>query len=120
MRKDVTELSDELRRRVRESLTPVGPERVIVFGSYASGAPDPDSDIDLVVVLDSDEVPTTYRERTMNRLLVRQALDTLNRDCALDVLVYTLPEWQCFQDSGSAFSREGGPGMKPVTQAWSA
>jgi predicted nucleotidyltransferase len=27
------------------------PERIILFGSYASGAPSPDSDVDLLVVL---------------------------------------------------------------------
>ncbi len=99
-------LSDELRRRIRESLAPLGPEKVIVFGSYAEGEPDQDSDIDLVVVLNSDETPRTYRERKMNRLLVRRALDALNRQYPPDLIVYTRPEWRCVQDSGSAFSRE--------------
>lgn len=100
------ELSDELRHRIRESLDPLHPEKVIVFGSYAHGEADRDSDIDLIVVLDSDAMPTTYRDRMMNRLLVRRALDALNRDYALDVLVYTEPEWKRFQDSGSAFAKE--------------
>ncbi len=99
-------LSDELRRQIRESLRPLGPEKVIVFGSYAHGAAGRDSDIDLIVVLDSDAVPQTYREQMMNRLLVRRALDALNRAYALDVLVYTKPQWRQFQGSGSAFSRE--------------
>ncbi len=77
-----------------------------MFGSYAQGGAERDSDIDLIVVLDSDTVPTTYRERMMNRLLVRRTLDELNREYALDVLVYTLPEWKRFQDSGSAFAKE--------------
>jgi len=92
--------------RIRESLRPLHPEKVIVFGSYAQGAADRDSDIDLIVVLDSDAVPQTYDDRRMNRLLVRRALDELNRDYALDVLVYTVPEWRRFQDAGSAFARE--------------
>ena len=100
------ELSDDVRHQIRESLKPLHPEKVIVFGSYAHGEPDGDSDIDLIVVLDSDAVPVTYRERMMNRLAVRRALDELNRDYALDVLVYTLPEWKRFQDSGSAFAKE--------------
>jgi predicted nucleotidyltransferase len=100
------ELSDELRHRIRESLKPLHPEKVIVFGSYAHGEADRDSDIDLIVVLDSEAVPTSYRERMMNRLAVRRALDALNRDHALDVLVYTIPEWKHLQDSGSAFARE--------------
>jgi predicted nucleotidyltransferase len=106
MRKDTVELSDELRDRIRESLKALRPEKVIVFGSYAHGGADRDSDIDLIVVLDSDGVPTTYHDRMMNRLVVRRALDALNREYALDVLVYTAPEWKRFQDSGSAFARE--------------
>ena len=106
MRKGTTELSDALRHRIRECLKPLDPEKVIVFGSYSHGKANRDSDIDLIVVLDSEIVPKTYQERRMNRLLVRRALDALNRDYALDVLVYTMPEWTRFQDSGSAFSKE--------------
>ena len=106
MRKGTLELSDELRQRIRESFEPLHPEKVIVFGSYAHGGAGRDSDIDLIVVLDSEAVPRTYHERMMNRLLVRRALDALNRDYALDVLVYTRPEWQRFQDSDSAFAKE--------------
>ncbi len=100
------ELSNELRRQIRESLQPLHPEKVIVFGSYALGGAGPDSDIDLIAVLDSEAMPATYHDRMRNRLLVRQALDALNRDCALDVLVYTVPEWRRFQEAGSAFARE--------------
>jgi predicted nucleotidyltransferase len=106
MQEGTVELSDDLRRQIRESLEPLHPEKVIVFGSYAHGEAGPDSDIDLIVVLDSDTMPTTYHDRARNRLLVRRALDALNRDYALDVLVYTLPEWNRFQDAGSAFAKE--------------
>jgi predicted nucleotidyltransferase len=82
------------------------PEKVIVFGSYALGEAQRDSDIDLIVVLSSDTVPRTYYDRMANRLLVRRALDALNRNYALDVLVYPVPEWKRFRDSGSAFAKE--------------
>lgn len=95
-----------MRNRIRESLTALQPEKVIVYGSCARGGADQDSDIDLIVVLDSESVPQTYQERAQNRLAVRRALDALNRDYALDVLVYTSPEWRRFQEMGSAFSRE--------------
>ena len=107
MRSNAVELSDELRQRIRESLTPLHPQKVIVYGSRVRGGVDQDSDIDLIVVLDSDIMPTTYQERMENRLAVRRVLDELNQDYALDVLVYTSPEWKpSFQDMGSAFSRE--------------
>jgi len=38
----------------------VQPERVILFGSYAYGTPTPDSDVDLLVVLES---PLSFVER---------------------------------------------------------
>jgi predicted nucleotidyltransferase len=34
------------------------PEKVILFGSYARGNPTPDSDVDVLVVLPSDDKPT--------------------------------------------------------------
>lgn len=95
-----------MRQRIRESLRPLHPRKVIVYGSFARGGAGQDSDIDLIVVLDSDAVPTTYRERMENRLTVRRVLDEVNRDYALDVLVYTSPEWKRFQEMDSAFSRE--------------
>jgi uncharacterized protein len=33
------------------------PEKVILFGSYAYGTPDEDSDVDLLVVMETDENP---------------------------------------------------------------
>lgn len=47
----------ELRRIFRDPLERVGAERAIVFGSYARGTADGYSDVDLVVVLDTDLAP---------------------------------------------------------------
>lgn len=99
-------LPDDLREQVSAALEPLRPEKVILFGSYAWGHPTDDSDIDLIVVLNSQSTPTTYREKMKNRLCVRRALDDLNRKYPLDVLVYTIPEWKAFQDIGSSFSKE--------------
>lgn len=106
MEKDSLSLSDELRHRITELLRPLNPLKVIVFGSYAEGVVDQHSDIDLVVVLNRESMPGTYRDRMRNRLLVRRALDALNRDYALDVLVYTRPEWEHLQATAGALSRE--------------
>jgi predicted nucleotidyltransferase len=50
------ELLEDVVRRIVERFHP---ERVILFGSYAWGRPEPDSDVDLMVVMDSDERPAT-------------------------------------------------------------
>ena len=45
------------------------PERIILFGSYASGSASPDSDVDLLVVLPHDD--KGWRVATRMRRLVR-------------------------------------------------
>ncbi len=60
------------------------PHYIILFGSYASGQPHPDSDLDLLVVMESD-LPK-YKRAVPIRLLFRPM------PCALDVLVYTPAE----------------------------
>lgn len=40
-----------------EKLRPLDPEKIILFGSYAKGKPDPDSDIDLLIVKGTNKKP---------------------------------------------------------------
>lgn len=47
-------------------------ERLIVYGSQARGEARPDSDVDLLIVLDDDVDPDTEAQRT-SRLVVRIA-----------------------------------------------
>ena len=60
------------------------PHKVVLFGSYAYGTPDLDSDVDLLVVLDSDE-PIAQRIR-------RVAEVAKVRFVPMDVLVRTPAE----------------------------
>src|ERR1043165_2601207 len=56
------------------------PERIILFGSYAYGTPDNDSDVDLLVILPFKGKP------------VRKALEIINKtnpNISLDLLVRT-------------------------------
>lgn len=42
------------------------PERIILFGSYAYGRTDPDSDIDLLIIKETDERPIDRRVAVSN------------------------------------------------------
>lgn len=42
----------EIRRYARDVSRQFNPERIILFGSYADGRPDADSDVDLLIVMD--------------------------------------------------------------------
>ena len=45
-----------------QSLKSSNPCKIILFGSYAKGNPNENSDIDLLVILDNDRVAQTYTE----------------------------------------------------------
>src|SRR5215472_15163197 len=65
MRPPVTEaLLADITRRIVEKFQP---EKVVLFGSYAYGTPDLDSDVDLLVVMDSDE-PMAQRIRRVTEV----------------------------------------------------
>jgi predicted nucleotidyltransferase len=76
-------LEKELARYVRLLATHRHPEKVIVFGSLASGDVHAWSDIDLVVV-ESTNLPFIQR--------LRQIRDLLQPTIATDILVYTPEE----------------------------
>ena len=89
-----------------EKLKTLHPQKVILFGSYAYGTPDEESDIDLLVVLDKNEMPQTFQDNMKNKLVVRKAIWELSTQVSIDLLVYTKPMYQRFQELGSMFAQE--------------
>ncbi len=73
------------------------PERIILFGSYAYGTPTDDSDVDFLVVMETDERPTKVAGRVLTRT---------QRHFPLDVLVRTPTELARRIRLGDCFLRE--------------
>lgn len=67
------------------SLKKINPERIILFGSYAYGQPNPESDIDLLVVVKTDK---SFHER------IQAIRPLLPKDRPIDLLVLTPEEYQ--------------------------
>ncbi|MGD9101781.1 MAG: nucleotidyltransferase domain-containing protein [Anaerolineae bacterium] len=74
------------------------PQRIILFGSHAYGQPNSDSDVDLLVVMESDERPAARATR-VSRLL-------RPRPFPMDIVVRTPQEIQERLESGDYFMRE--------------
>ena len=88
--------------RVLNELIGYEPEKIILFGSVARGETDEFSDIDLIVIKDTDR-PFFQRLADVN--------DFLPRDLAIDVLVYTPGEFEAMVEEGNPFierALEGG------------
>ena len=73
------------------------PKRIILFGSYAFGKPRPESDVDLLVIMD-----TQLRE-TQQALEIRQHINPM---FGVDILVYTPSRLEQRLKLGDSFLQE--------------
>jgi predicted nucleotidyltransferase len=78
---------DEIIQKIAENFKP---ERIILFGSYATGIPTEDSDLDLLIIKDS-----TLPARMQNRK-VRKIVSDLR--IPVDVIVKTAKEFETYKD----------------------
>jgi predicted nucleotidyltransferase len=88
----------EIRAVARRIARLFRPEKIILFGSYATGTPGPDSDVDLLVVM---ETPLSSRQQ---RLAISRALSP--RPFPMDIVVRTPQEIQRRVTAGDFFLRE--------------
>jgi len=82
------------------------PYKIILFGSYAKGNQDENSDIDLMVILDNNHVSKTYQERLNKKIPVRNLVLEINRKISLDILVYSKEELNIIKKHGNYFIDE--------------
>jgi uncharacterized protein len=99
-------ISDNLKNTIVSQISAaVKPSEIFLFGSHAYGIPHEDSDIDLLVVVDSDVIPQNYDEKAEIYLSVSRAIRDTERKIPIDLIVYTKPEFERFKEIGSIFSR---------------
>jgi predicted nucleotidyltransferase len=90
--------AETLQTMVQRLVDAIQPEEIILFGSHAYGAPRPESDIDLLVIMNSD-LPRRERRKVVDRALGR--IPGL-----VDVHVYTPQEIVRALSIGNFFVRE--------------
>lgn len=74
------------------------PLKIILFGSYAWGVPDDDSDIDLFVIMESN-LRRDQRSRQIQKIFSE-------RTFPLDIIVYTPEEIKLSIKRGNSFIKE--------------
>lgn len=77
-------LRQELARFIEVVTQQMQPEFIILFGSLATGQVDEWSDLDLVVIVDTD---LPFYER------IKQVLQSVRPRAGMDVFIYTPAEW---------------------------
>jgi predicted nucleotidyltransferase len=88
------------------SLKVSDPYKIILFGSYATGKETENSDIDLMVILDNNDISKTYKERQTKKLYIRKLVREINYRNALDILVYSKEELKNIKEYGNYFIDE--------------
>lgn len=91
-------VSKTLPKAIKRIVSELNPEKIILFGSYAHGNPTPDSDVDLLVIMDTKG---SYKERylAVSRLLRPRLFP-------VDIIVKTPKEIQRALRTNSYFTKE--------------
>jgi len=96
---------EELKPLIIERLKPLNPYKIILFGSYAYGTPNEESDIDLYVVTNDDFMPQNWKEKNILYLGVSSHLRDLRKNVAIDLIVHSKKMYEVFVENNSSFYR---------------
>src|SRR5689334_7791469 len=91
-------VSKTLPQAIKRIVAELKPEKIILFGSYAYGNPTPDSDVDLLVIMDTKASPKD-RYLAVARLLRPRVFP-------VDIIVKTPQEIEKALKTNSFFTRE--------------
>lgn len=92
--------------KLTEKLAEINPYLVLLFGSYAYGTPNKDSDIDLLVVTQDDYFPKTFTENNELYISVCSHILDIAKQVPIDLIVHTKPMFDKFKELDSSFSKE--------------
>ena len=95
-----------LKLDIIKSLKPLNLNRVILFGSYAYGTANRDSDIDLYVVTNDEYTPKNWEEKSELIQQVSPSLSELRSRFPIDLIVHTKEMYKEFIELNSYFSKE--------------
>lgn len=84
----------EIKRITKEIIGKYHPSDIILFGSCAKGTIKSGSDIDICVIMETED----------RRQAVRDMLFDLVDDFDVDIVVYTPAEWMKYKDDMAAFA----------------
>ena len=91
-------VAETLPNAVEKIVNELDPEKIVLFGSYARGNPTPDSDVDLLVILDT--------EKPRKERVVEVSLLLYPRLFPVDILVKTPQEIEDELKKGNFFIQE--------------
>ena len=92
-----TDTTDRLNTITQKLVERIQPEKIVVFGSYATGQAKPESDVDLLIILESN-LRRDQRQEAISQVL-------RPRDFPVDILAYTPSEVSACTNDPHSFLR---------------
>lgn len=93
-------------KQLQSKLSALDPYLVLLFGSYAIGVPDKDSDLDLFVVLNDNTMPISFKEKQELYFKVSEHTHDIAKEIPIDLIVFTKPMFEDFKAMNSSFSKD--------------
>ena len=97
---------ENMKSDILERLKPLNLDQIVLFGSYAYGTPNEDSDIDLYVVTKDEFIPQSFKENMDIKLKVSRAIRDLQKIIPIDTITHTKAMNKKFIQMDSMFSQE--------------
>ena len=93
-------------KEITKKLETINPYLIILFGSYAYGTANEDSDIDILVVTNDNFIPKKFDDRLKYRLSIKKIIRETAKKVPIDLLIYSKPMFKKFIELDSSFSKE--------------
>lgn len=87
------EFMEELERIKNQIVKLYSPSKIILFGSLAKRCIKTSSDIDICVIIDTDD----------KRALIRDMYLKVEEKIPVDIVIYTNEEWELYHENTSSF-----------------
>lgn len=97
---------EQIKQDIINKLSPLDPEKIILFGSYANGTAHKDSDIDLYVVTRDDFIPQSWREKNKIYSKVISSIRDIVQQYPTDLIVHTKKMHEKFLEVNHSFANE--------------
>ncbi|MCL2208440.1 MAG: nucleotidyltransferase domain-containing protein [Fibromonadales bacterium] len=102
----IVERNWHLIEKMTERLKELKPYKVILFGSYAKGNPTEDSDLDVVVILDSNDFVKSFTEKMERKKPIVVSIRDIRYQIPMDVKVYSKAEYSYLEKQDNFFINE--------------
>jgi len=87
------EFMKELERIKKQIVELYSPSKIILFGSLSKKCIKASSDIDICIIMDTDD----------KRGLIREIKVKIEKDIPIDIVIYTNEEWELYHENSSSF-----------------